>query len=561
MKYNKKMGAKIEYQKSNPHTILCRSMLTAYFFIMTVVFPLYAPGGYLRIGEVKFFFFRNVTLVMVAAVCCVIVISALIRRDKEWILRHYLQMSVTDWFVYGYCLVVMLSYLCSSYKKNALWGAEGWYMGVVSQIIFVLLYFFFSRYFCFGDADPYLAGIDEGITQGKGSCVGKWFGVWLTVSAVVFLLGICNRYSLYPIKMEGQTATFISTLGNINWFCGYWSITAPVGITLYWCCAKGAVRTVLGLYSFFAMLSGITQGSNSAYLVFLALLFVLLFLSLQCNHKLYRFLELCMIFAAACQAGRLLQELPGLSYNYWSYKPGEASGITGILISSNASLWAFFLVFCCYAALRLLERYRHFCIGHHKWLWGMLTMAAGVTACLVAFLMMVDSGVIRFQEVPMTMDRDSYLVMAVDENWGNGRAAAWIGGMDAYRNMDSLHKLIGIGPDCFAEYIYDVPKLAGRIADRFGNLRLTNAHNEWLTVLINTGVLGLFCYAGIFATAFIRFIKKAEEQTLLYVCAVALLTYTAHNVVSFQQVLNTPYIFMILGIGEGLRHYRERSRN
>ena len=32
----------------------------------------------------------------------------------------------------------------------------------------------------------------------------------------------------------------------------------------------------------------------------------------------------------------------------------------------------------------------------------------------------------------------------------------------------------------------------------------------------------------------------------------ALLAYTVHNMVSFQQILSTPYIFIVLGIGEGL---------
>ena len=206
---------------------ICKSVLRAYFFVMAVVYPLYAPGGYLRIGEVKFFLFRYVTLVKFAVFGGIVVLSAVISRDKDWILRHYLQMSVTDWFVYGYCLVVMLSYLCSPYKEDALWGAEGWYMGVISQMMFALLYFFFSRYFCNSDAGLYATGADAEGTQNKGSGVSKWLGIWLAASTVVFLLGVCNRYSLYPIAMEGQTETFISTLGNINWFCGYWSIAAP----------------------------------------------------------------------------------------------------------------------------------------------------------------------------------------------------------------------------------------------------------------------------------------------------------------------------------------------
>ena len=72
------------------------------------------------------------------------------------------------------------------------------------------------------------------------------------------------------------TETFISTLGNINWFCGYWSVTAPVGMALYWCSDKAVVRMLSGIYSAIAMVSGVTQGSNSAWLVFGAHPFTLL---------------------------------------------------------------------------------------------------------------------------------------------------------------------------------------------------------------------------------------------------------------------------------------------
>ena len=202
------------------HTDICQGIMMAYFLVMAVIYPLYAPGGYLLIGDVKYEFFRNVSLAT---------------------------MSVTDWFAYGYFVVVMLSYLNSAYKEDALWGAEGWHMGVVTQMTFVLVYFFFSRYF----------------HQNIG-----WIGVWLAASAVVFLLGICNRYSVYPIAMEGQTDTFISTLGNINWFCGYWSVAASVGIAWYWCSDSRRSRLLTGIYSAIAMLAGVTQGSSSAYLVF-----------------------------------------------------------------------------------------------------------------------------------------------------------------------------------------------------------------------------------------------------------------------------------------------------
>lgn len=543
---------------SGLHIMLCRSILKAYFFIIAVIYPLYAPGGYVQIGEVKYDFFRNVTLVTLAVVGIVIILTALVSRDREWIVKHYRQMSVTDWFVYGYCLAVMLSYLCSAYKKDALWGEEGWYMGVMSQIMFVLLYFIFSRYF---DAEENMYFIPEDSTdriQVGGGGV-KWLGIWLSASALVFLLGICNRYSLYPVVMEGQTETFISTLGNINWFCGYWAVTAPIGIVLYWCSKKGIVRFLLGVYCFIAMLSGVTQGSSSAYLVFLMLLFALLVMSLQSDQKLYRFLELCMLFSAACLSARGMQDLPGLSYNYWANPPGERSLITSILLTSHVMIRVLVLLSGIYVVFRVLGRHGKFLTAKRRCFFSVLVAVTIVASCVLAFLLLVESEMIQFRDVPGTVERDSYMEIALNEDWGNGRGATWKCGIDAYSSMDSLHKLVGIGPDCFADYIYDVPKLAERLIDRFWDLRLTNAHNEWLTMLVNTGALGLFCYVGIFMTALVRYLRRAGKQPLLYVCAVVLLAYTIHNMVSFQQILHTPYAFMVLGIGEGVIRGEKRE--
>ncbi|MDE6883633.1 MAG: O-antigen ligase family protein [Lachnospiraceae bacterium] len=527
---------------------------------MAVVYPLYAPGGYLQIGEVKYYFFRNVTLVTLAALCVVVVPAALAGRDRNRIVRLYRQMSVTDWCVYGYCLAVMLSYLCCAYKETALWGAEGWYMGVVSQLMFVLLYFFFSRWFCCKDS-AFAAGgygktgagiVEAGDGAADGSAeAGRWVGLWLFTSAIVFLLGICNRYSVYPIAMEGQTETFISTLGNINWFCGYWSVTAPIGITLYWCGRRGLIRALLGAYSFLAMLSGITQGSNSAYLVYLFMVTVFFVFSWRDRKKLYRFLELGMLFGSACQVGRLLQKLPGFTYNYWNGQPEENRGITGILIGNNTGAGILFLLAGCYIAVRMLDKSGRLRPDGGRRLRGIL-IAAAIGGCLGSFLLLTNDGVVSFWKMGVSMESDGYLKVIPDDDWGNGRGAAWNCGVNAYREMDSLHKIVGAGPDCFADYIYDVPKLAERMRDEFANQRLTNAHNEWLTVLINTGALGLLCYVGIYATAIMRFAKRAGRKPLLCACAMALSAYMVHNMVSFQQILSTPYIFIVLGIGEGL---------
>ena len=530
----KKKPLETEKEDGGWHRDICQGVLMAYFIVMALIYPLYAPGGYMRIGEVKYLFFRNVSLVTLAVLAAVLLVSVLIRRDRRWIVRNYEQMSVTDWFAYGYLTAVLLSYLCSDYKQDAFGGADGWYMGVMTQLTLVLCYFFFSRYFHWDM---------------------KWMGVWLTAAALTFLLGICNRYSVYPVFMEGQTDTFISTMGNINWFCGYWSVTAPVGMALYWCSDKAVIRILSGIYSAIAMVSGVTQGSNSAWLVFGAVFLMLFLLSAcgDCGHKWYRFLELCMIFFAGCLLAKILRYVPALDYNYGLFTADGGSLTAIALLDGNAAWKGLLAVALIYVSSRWVSRQGNLsgrCGKQCKWMRRAMAGVLLTVLCTAAFLLLLDSDILQFREVPGTMERDGSLELAFNEDWGNGRGATWNCGIEAFRSMDSLHKITGVGPDCFADYVYDVPELAEKLADRFTNLRLTNAHNEQLTLLVNVGIFGWLCYAGIFATAFVRYVRKASEQPVLYVCALGILAYTVHNMVSFQQVLNTPYAFILLGIGE-----------
>ncbi|MCD7725341.1 MAG: O-antigen ligase family protein [Clostridiales bacterium] len=502
-----------------------RGIMAAYFIVITVVYPFYAPGGYLRIGEVKYLFFRNVTLVTIAAAFPVVVLLFLKGRGAEGLAEQYRRMSVTDWFAYGYLLAVMLSYLCSAYKADALWGVDGWYMGVISQMLFILLYFLFSRFFL---------------------CSRRWLAIWLGAAAVVFLLGILNRYSVYPIVMEGQTETFLSTLGNINWYSGYWAVAASAGMTLYWCGEAGIGRAAAGIFSGIAILAGITQGSSSAYLVYMMIFAVLLILSLSSSRRLYRFLELCMIFAAACGLGKVMGAVPGFHYNYGNNTYPMGSWITGLFLEKNAAWLLFCVAVFCYGLLWAAERYGGFRIEEHIRLKRTATAALGLGIVAVSVLLLGGSGLLQGGG----LYGDGGIIFP--EDWGNGRGTAWNCGIGAYRSMNLLQKTVGVGPDCFADYVYGIPELARQLLNQFGNQRLTNAHNEWLTLLVNTGWAGLFCYGGLFITALFRYGKRAKEQPLLYVCLMSLSAYTIHNMVSFQQILSTPYFFIMLGLGEGL---------
>ncbi len=496
------------------------ALAVLYFLIMMFIYPFFIRNGYYRIGEVKYIFFRSAGIVFILSV--IAAVSLRRRQQKNYfpIRAFYKDLSLTDGFVYCYMASVLLSYIFTPYHREAFWGAEGWYMGFVSQFLLVGIYLIFSRYFMWKD---------------------KWLYAILMSSEIVFLLGILNRYSVYPIRMSGYAPGFISTLGNINWFCGYWAVLCPLGIVFYWKSKAGAQQAIAGIYVVTGIIIGIVQGSSSAYLVFAGMFVYLFGISFDENRSMYRFLQLCLLFLSACQIARAMRYIPNFSMNY-------ENPLSTFLTKSNASIYIAVVVVLLYALFYYGDRQKGFDVSKSKNIRniviGVVPVIIAVYAILLILNSSIDGGIPGLAGVS---------ALTFNDEWASCRGATWSIGAGAYISMPLPYKLIGAGPDCFAPYIYSQPDLAARAYARFGNSMLTNAHNEWLTVLVNNGLAGLISYAGIFISAFIGFMKKAVRKPDLYLFAACILLYTIHNIVSFQQVLNAPFAFMLLGIGEGIR--------
>lgn len=513
--------------------VILNSILTAYFLVITVLYPLFIQDGYHGIGNTKFSFFRNATLMTAGVLLFLLVIKLLYevfcQRKKISIAEHYRKLSVTDWFVYGYLVSVLLSYLFTLYQKEAFWGAEGWYMGLCSQLMFIGIYFFFSRYFIW--RKEFLYAI-------------------LGCSFLIFLLGVLNRYSIYPIELAGQVPTFISTLGNINWFCGYLAVISPLGVAWYWNGTETdedtgeaylwAKRVISGIYVWIAFLVGIIQGSSSVSLVFASVFLLLFYHSFDENGKMLRFLELCLLFIFSCQTARILRYVPGMKMNY------EGS-LSNLLAEGNLILYIGIGILILYLLMHILIRKGQFRISRYRKL-RCASWVIGIGLPVLYTILLIANSLLP-NGLPGLAGQSAF---TFNQSFANSRGATWESAFLAYLHMSPSQKLVGIGPDCYAKYIYAVPDLAERVYAWFGDARLTNAHNEWLTILVNIGGLGLFSYAGIFISTAVRFLRKAKEQPMLYLFAAAVLSYCIHNMVSFQQVLSTPFVFLIMGLGEGM---------
>ena len=91
-------------------------------------------------------------------------------------------------------------------------GTASWRMGMWTQLGAVIVYFMISRMAEKRlDRDPDIAGVDH-----------------------CFFLGYMNKFGLCLVDKEIINSSFISTVGNINWYCGYLVTVLFGGVYLLW---------------------------------------------------------------------------------------------------------------------------------------------------------------------------------------------------------------------------------------------------------------------------------------------------------------------------------------
>ena len=144
---------------------------------------------------------------------------------------------------------------------------------------------------------------------------------------------------------------------------------------------------------------------------------------------------------------------------------------------------------------------------------------------------------------------NEFSAFTFDRFWWSTRGGTYTIGFQAFISLPWWRWFVGIGPDCFLTYVYNnLDKVT--MAECFKLQPLANAHNEFLTMLVNTGILGAVSYAGIFISG----IKNALKSTnpFIKVILFGILGYIVNNLFSFQQVISTSFVFVLLGILENL---------
>lgn len=497
---------------------------TLLFLLIAVILPLYIPKmGYSHIGTDKYVLFFYGCIVLFSAMAFILLLFSAMTFIRARVLHRNstgstgstssttfpMDCSVTDCFVLAFFLAVTVSYYFSGYGETAFIGNNEWFMGLASQYLFLLIYFFTSRYFR--------------LFQG-------FIPVMLFTASLISLLGICNRFGYYPIYIWGKTDIFISTIGNINWFCGYLIILVGMEIILFYKETLSSKRFVYGICLFISLLGIITQGSMSGYAALFILLFILLGSALKSRSSLMHYLEILMLLFAGCTC----------TYISCYFIPDayvENESVINLVAFSPLPCILLFVIVAIYLTIKFREKEIHL-QKIYPFLCFLLFCIFVITGLLIAINTAHPGSIGVLSDIPF---------FTFDALWGSTRGGTWLVGIEAFRTLSPLQKLIGVGPDCFLAYVYSVLD-SSPVLEAFQKPRLANAHCELLTMLVNTGLFGAIAYGGIFISAFVRYIKNKSIVSLAV--SFGILAYVINNVFSFQQVISTSLIFLFLGIGE-----------
>ena len=505
-----------------------------YLILILAVMPFYNRDGYSHIGTDKSVFFNSTSVYIgrVLAPITVIYLVVLILKLKKKVWKTLKDnLSVTDLFAAGYGLTLIISYLCSDYRSSALWGATGWYMGFWPQMFLVLTYFFVSKLW-----KP-----------------RKWvLYLGLAASVTVFALGYLNRFGVDPLRMDIGIDSFISTIGNINWYCGYLVSIFFAGAALLWQqdVKRPWLKLLLMLYVTVGFGSLVSQGSESGIVTLGIVIVVMFCLSVRDSERMLVFWQEMTLLGCACLITYILRTVgPRDNFSY-------DTGIAELLTTGPIPFIMTLLSFCVLAGTYVSVKNRRYTGKVPDILAKVVVSILAVGIIGVAVLTAINTfypGSIG----PLS----KYPLFTFSEDWGSSRGATWSAGWRCFAEQNVLHKLIGVGPDAMSAYLYrdGSAELLQQVQDKFGSATLTNAHNEWLTVLTNMGVLGLLAFGGMMSTAIYRYLRKVGKLRIVCACGICLLAYTVNNVFSFQQAMNVSTIFVILGMGEAFLQAEERS--
>jgi hypothetical protein len=512
MRGRKMRGQQYKRQQSNYKEWLKKLNISTYLSMITFIYivliigimPLYMKDGIYYLGDAKYEYYMKASIILTG-----LLVIGVIYSIKEG-LKFKLGGAV-EYFLIAFLIESGISFLLSDYKDTAWSGYTDWYMGLLTWTLIIIWTISIMKFY-----------------NGDNKV---WYIIFISVT-IVAGIGLLNRFEQDPLNVfinmdrdEWNRRNLISTIGNINWFSGYMSVVLPLLIYLFYI-EKGYKHVIAGISAFIGLGVMMINGSDSSYASIIAMLVVLLFISSDAS-KLLRFIEvislipLFLLYISVVDVHLFIPD--GALVPLY--------GNVGALISILIMLAAVYVGIRAYSKNINSKLYR-------------VIKVIFIICALVGLVVIITCQI----SDKFWQSIGGYGILKFNDNWGSLRGGLWKETIRAYSKESWTEKLIGCGQDCFARLFYEKLGLDVIVEGIWSNCIYANAHNEWLTMLINQGIIGCGLYIGIFVSAFIEFKKSINKNNIAILGILAIVSYAANNFFSFSTIVSTPLIFIMIAL-------------
>lgn len=142
-----------------------------------------------------------------------------------------------------------------------------------------------------------------------------------------------------------------------------------------------------------------------------------------------------------------------------------------------------------------------------------------------------------------------------NDKFGHNRMFTW------KRTIKLVGKkpLFGSGPDTFCTVFNEV--YGDESKEFFGGRNLDKAHNEYLQLLICSGITGLGAFLTFIGSLTVKAFRRATGNPLLVCCGAAVIAYAVHAFFGYSLPINTPLMWVLLGLtGAAVRVESQKAR-
>ena len=473
----------------------------AFLLAVLCVYPLYIDK-FSNLGVVKFTGVATLSWAFCLWLGALAAIGARPRAGRlPWRTDHGL------WALGAVVATGVVSTVTSLSPAMSLWGLGGYYGGCM-MVLFTAVGYLAVRAFA-----------PQKLLNGLTFCVG-------ITTALVTVLYVLNIFNIDLIGTYADTAVveraqFFSTLGQKNFCSGFMAFALPL-VFYAFLVARGVRHTVLyGVPAFFGGLALAVVDADGLALGIGAAVLVLLCQKIFTTRTLRRLMVIGMFFFA--DAGWM---------QYMRTHVYTQGGKPILAAFGHYAQMGFAVCAVVWAVLFFALRSREIPLWKAGRVLTVIAVTLGVVLVVLANFM---------PGFPSLGKLDDLLVF--NDDWGTYRGTAWRISWSAWTAQPFWRKLLGVGPGMMHTA---VAQWAG--ADITARMKtFYAAHNEYLELLLTSGVLGLAAWVW-FVAAHLR--KAAQNWLRPGVAPVtlALVSYLAHAAVSIRVSMIFPEIMLLFGL-------------